>query len=239
MSSSFKMTTPGHQFLLRAFALPDAASAGELYNEWAASYDNDLGAQSYASPQRTVAAAIQSFVAQHGSNQPLSSLRVLDAGCGTGLVGVCLAAAADPSSPQSSVLANFTVDGLDISPAMLEVARGKNVYRRLDVADLTQPLDRDDGSYNLVMCVGTLTKGHVGPSLLSELVRVTAEGGVVAATVHGEVWESGGYRDAVERLAGEGGSAEVLSKDEFGITEAATTGGRMLLLRKVAAPKVL
>ncbi|EKV27387.1 hypothetical protein C882_1889 [Caenispirillum salinarum AK4] len=71
---------------------------------------------------------------------------VLDAGCGTGLVGVELATRGFP-----------VVDGLDISPEMLGEARAKGVYRDLVEADMTKPLTAlATDAYAGVISVGTL-----------------------------------------------------------------------------------
>jgi ubiquinone/menaquinone biosynthesis C-methylase UbiE len=51
---------------------------------------------------------------------------VLDMACGTGRVGAWLAA--QGASP---------LDGVDLTPAMLEQARAKQIYRRLELADVT------------------------------------------------------------------------------------------------------
>lgn len=77
---------------------------------------------------------------------------LLDAGCGTGLVGGEL------------VQRGFSaLDGVDLSHGMLNIARSKGIYRQLEIADITRPLPFDPGSYGAVVCVGTFTAGHVGP----------------------------------------------------------------------------
>ena len=57
------------------------------------------------------------------------NLAVLDLGCGTGLAGVQF-------KPRASRLI-----GVDISPEMIELARARNLYDRLDVAEITDWLD--------------------------------------------------------------------------------------------------
>jgi len=54
---------------------------------------------------------------------------ILDAGCGTGLVGVALAERGARS-----------IDGVDLSPGMIAKAKETGVYRRLAPADLSRPL---------------------------------------------------------------------------------------------------
>lgn len=212
-------TTPPariHQYLERAYALSGSAEARGLYDEWAGFYDAD-NANGYASPRRCV-----ETVVKHVS--PTSDqLKIFDAGCGTGLVGDCLA--------QSSLAGRFVLDGVDISAGMLALAREKGVYRDLWTVDLNERIEKPDGAYDLVVCVGTLTKGHVGPKVLAEFARLTAKSGWIVATVHNEVWESGGYKGEVERLQ-DGGSVQIVSIDEFGILDWTTVGGIMVVLRK-------
>ena len=51
-------------------------------------------------------------------------LAILDLGCGTGLAGLAF-------QPLAARL-----DGVDLSPAMIEKARARGIYDHLDVADL-------------------------------------------------------------------------------------------------------
>lgn len=205
-----------NKFLQRAYDLTGATDAEQLYNEWADSYDADLNTE-YASPARTVEAVIKYL----DDSKP--NLKILDAGCGTGLVGDEL--------KNSSLNGKFILDGLDLTPGMLAVARKKGMYQDLETADLTKPINRTDGSYDVVTCVGTLTKGHVGPAVFNEFVRVLAKGGLVAATVHEEIWESGGYKSVVEGLS-KAGQTEILSTEPFGILKTEGQGGIMVVLRK-------
>jgi SAM-dependent methyltransferase len=64
--------------------------------------------------------------------------QALDLACGTGRMGRWLAGRGVP-----------VIDGVDITPAMLERARGRGVYRTLLQADVVS-VDLKDGSYGLV-----------------------------------------------------------------------------------------
>ncbi|KAI1123812.1 S-adenosyl-L-methionine-dependent methyltransferase [Nemania abortiva] len=201
-----------------AHALADSSEAQIFYDKWAPNYDEELKAKGYASPRRCVEALI--------SNVPpptSGKLKILDAACGTGLVGECLA--------QSSLAGQFIVDGVDLSADMLAEARVKGVYRDLETANLEERVEKQDSSYDLVMCVGALTKGHIGPNVLVEFARLTAKDGLIAATVHGDVWESGGYKAEIERLQ-DVGIVQIVNTEPFGIIEEADTGGIMVILKK-------
>lgn len=156
-----------------------------IYDKWAATYNDEVGdeAQSYVAPVLAAQVALK-------SSNDLAKSVILDAGCGTGLVGQALAMAGAK-----------TTDGLDLSPAMLEVASQTGVYRSLAQADLTRRIENADETYDIVTCVGTFTLGHVGPDpALREFVRVTKRNGIVVATILEEIWVSGGFKAEVERL---------------------------------------
>ena len=208
-------------FLQRAYALTDAANAEILYNEWADHYEDDLDKLKYRSPQAAIDALIE-----HVDKQDMSAddkLHVLDAGCGTGLDAVCL--------NRSKLAGHVLIDGLDLSAGMLAVAQKHGLYRELEVADLSKGINRKDGYYNIALCVGTLTKGHVGPQLIKELVRVTRPAGLVVATVHDEIWQSEGYEAEVNRLE-EAHLVNVICVSDFGITEGSNHGGKMVVLTR-------
>jgi ubiquinone/menaquinone biosynthesis C-methylase UbiE len=209
-------------YLSRAYNLKNEDEARALYDEWATQYDKDLSSMDYMSPTATVDALVSAL----SSSPPTAPFTVLDAGCGTGLVGVALAA-----HKSLNQRVRVIVDGLDLSQGMLDVARKTGTYRALEVADLTKRIDRDDGSYDAVLCVGTLTQGHVGPAVLGEFVRVVKKGGFVVATILDDIFVEGGYEKEIKRLEASG-VAQVLGTDDFGIRKGEFKGGKMLVLRK-------
>ena len=113
---------------------------------------------------------------------------------------------------------------------MLERARATGAYRDLDTADLTVPLAAADGTYDVLVCVGTLTHGHVGPSALAEFARVVRSGGHVVATVLDDIWEAGGFRAEVDRLAA-GELVEMVSADLEPYRAGQSVDCRMLVLQ--------
>ena len=213
------MATIGEEYVNTAHDLTagDQEANNALYNEWSGSYDAHLATMDYLSPKATVDAVVANIKGD-------SKLKILDAGCGTGLVGASIAS-------NSTLSGRFELDGIDISTGMLDEARKKGIYSKLEVGDLSRRLQFADATYDVVVCTGTLTMGHVGPEALEELVRISKSGGVVAATVYGKIWESHGYKSAAEALSTKG-LAEVVSTDEFAIVEGGARGGIMLVLRK-------
>ena len=162
-----------------------AASTNELmevYDGWADRYDRELLEDwGYTSPQK----AVQLLLEAMGSPE----LAVLDAGCGTGLVGVRLKEAGMSS-----------LTGIDYSPGMLAEAERKGVYDALHTMDMNLPLTLPSDSYDAVTCIGTFTSTHVKPEAVTELARVTRSGGVLVFTVRDDYWQSTNFIDLVTEL---------------------------------------
>ena len=187
-----------------------------LYKEWAASYNADLPADVYIAPTLTAKEALKLDSSAAGS--------ILDAGCGTGLVAEVLARGGAKS-----------IDGLDLSPAMLTEAGKTGVYQKLILGDLTRPVDIADERYDIVTCAGTFTHGHVGPSpALRELTRVVkTDGGVVVATIIDSLWESGGFKTEIEAMEAEG-LVRVVSADIIDYVQARGDHAVLIVLERLS-----
>lgn len=168
--------------LRRIYALDgDIDEIKRAYGQWASAYDEDTQkGMGYVAPLLG-AAALAERVSEDAE--------VLDAGCGTGLVGAAL---------HEHGLEK--IDGTDISPEMLDRAKAKGAYRQLSEADLTGQLKIATDTYDGVICVGVFTSGHVGPDALDELARVARPGAPIVATVHQNVWEKDGYPAQIDKM---------------------------------------
>ena len=118
---------------------------------------------------------------------------VLDAGCGTGLVGVALRRAGVER-----------VVGFDLSTAMLARADQSGAYAELHQGSLLEPLPFADGRFAAVVSVGVFTHGHVGPAAFEGLARVVMPGGHVTMTFRDDAVEPLGYLAEAERLESAG-----------------------------------
>jgi MFS family permease len=113
--------------------------------------------------------------------------RILDAGAGTGLLGVALAED------------GFThVDALDLSTGMLAEAARKHVYGDLRAGRLGDELEYDSGTYDAVVSAGVLTTGHAPAQSLDELVRITRPGGHLIFTLRADQLPPGFERKIAE-----------------------------------------
>lgn len=174
------------KLLERAYGLASAEESLALYQDWASTYDDTmLKGLGYVSPARL--AKLVSRVA------PDRRALVLDVGCGTGLLALELARRG-----------YSRLEGLDVSAEMLEAAGARGLFGPLHAADLTRPLPMPDGTYDIVACSGTFTHGHIGSECLEELMRVLKAGGVLACTVHRDVWTDLGFERAFASLEAQG-----------------------------------
>ena len=162
-----------------------ASSTDELmgvYDGWADAYEQELLEEwGYTSPQKAVQLLSDIMT--------LQGMRVLDAGCGTGLVGALL---------KKSGAASLT--GIDYSPGMLAKAEAKQVYDSLDKMDMNEPLPLPSNSFDATTCIGTFTATHVKPDALRELVRVTRSGGALIFTVRDDYWQATNFVDLITEL---------------------------------------
>lgn len=196
-------------------AVYDAKAPAEiaaLYDGWAASYDAEMAQAGYRHPSIGLA-----LLARHA---PRGTGPVLDAGCGTGLLGNWL-----------GILGFAPVEGLDLSQGMLDAARAKGCYAALHRLALGEALPFADGQFAAVISTGVFTTGHVGAEGLPELVRVTRRGGPIVLTVKTTLWD-GGFRAAVESMAG----VKIVEVTELYVSmpgEAATVPSLAAALRRV------
>lgn len=184
------MTDDGYD-LDEAYQIDGPDGARRMYGDWAETYDESFGAAwGYIAP-REIAAILRSEIAP--------GAEILDIGAGTGLV--------------AEHLRGLTVDALDITPEMLEVARPKQLYRHLMLGDLTKALDIPDASYDAIVSCGTFTHGHVGPECFPELLRITRPGAVFACGTIGPVLDGAGFGSELARLVARGRIAPVAWRD--------------------------
>lgn len=104
-----------------------------LYKNFAASYESRMCEDlKYAGPER-----LQDGIKAVIGNK--NGLAMLDLGCGSGLMGA------------NTKWRAASLTGVDLSPEMIELARARNIYDRLEVAEITGWLDRDGALFDLIV----------------------------------------------------------------------------------------
>ena len=154
----------------------------EYYDEWGTDnkYDKDMIEWDYTGPKETV-----EIFKKYTNNK---EIKIYDAGCGTGLVGVEL---------KKYGFNNF--DGVDLSQKLLDLVPNR-LYRNLSKADLNKPLNIKDNEYDAVLCVGTFTFGHVKPPALDEFIRITKNKGLLCFTINEGIYEEYGFDKKIKEL---------------------------------------
>ncbi len=148
-------------FLDRVYAARSSEEQRALYDDWSASYDQEVFENGYATPGRT-AALLAGVLTPHDAP-------ILDFGCGTGLSGAAMAG-----------VGFAVIDGVDISERMLATARARGVYRDLRAIPLGAPLDIPVGAYRAITAVGVIGAGAAPLPVLDELMSSLAPGGMLA-----------------------------------------------------------
>ena len=150
----------------------------EVYRDWAKKYDYDndhvLGTVSQPKSVNLLSTRLKDKTA-----------KIIDVGCGTGLVGENLKAK------------DFIYfDGLDISKDMLSIAKSRG-YRNLFLGSLNKQLPVLDDAYDAAMCIGVFTHGHVSSDGFNELCRIVKPGGYVCFTINEGVFEEYGFKEMI------------------------------------------
>jgi phosphatidylethanolamine/phosphatidyl-N-methylethanolamine N-methyltransferase len=155
----------------------DTASVRHAYRRWAPVYDYTFGQVAEAGRKH----AVEIINKRKG--------HVLEVGVGTGLSLPCYGA-------------HLTVTGIDLSPEMLEKARGKVTRKKLTNVDGLHEMDASalafpDESFDTVVAMYVMTVVPDPDKVMRELERVCAPGGEVILVNHFSQGE--GIRGFLER----------------------------------------
>ena len=154
----------------------------KYYDEWGIKnkYDQDMIQWNYTGPKETVAT-----LTKYSKDK---SIKILDAGCGTGLVGIEL-----------KKYNYLNIDGMDLSKKLLDlVPRG--YYQNLSQVDLNKTIKIENNTYDAIMCVGTFTFGHVKPHALDEFIRISKNKSLICFTINEGIYEEYGFDKKIEEL---------------------------------------
>ena len=154
----------------------------KYYQDWTDNnqYNKDMVDWNYAAPKETVS-ILKKYVFNKNS-------KILDAGCGTGLVGIEL-----------KKYGYSNIEGVDFSQNMLDLVP-QAVYKKIEKIDLNKVLKFKANIYDVIMCVGTFTYGHVKPQALDELIRITKNKGFICFTINEGIYEEYGFDNKIKEL---------------------------------------
>jgi len=144
---------------------PPSVVVQTLFDGYAERFDEHLDGLDYRIPER-LAAEIKAL---RGAD---ARLDVLDLGCGTGLFGAAI-------RPQAQ-----RITGVDLSPPMLDKARERGVYDRLEAADIAAFLgDETAGRYDLVAATDVFIYVGALDEVFAHAARVLRPHGLFAFSV--------------------------------------------------------
>ena len=173
----------------------DSADLRPFYAQWAQSYDQEVGENGYVTPLR-----IAEALARHVKDL---SIPILDYGCGTGVSGQAF-----------QEVGFLTIDGVDISAEMLEVAAQKKIYRHLEVfAPETGP-NVKLGAYQIIAAVGVIGAGAAPLAVLDKMMALLAPKGLLVFSFNDHTLEDPAYDGLVEDYVNQGQA--VLHLKEYG-----------------------
>jgi len=150
------------------------------YDEWGDKYNQDMVDWNYTGPKEAV-----NIFKKYATNK---DIKILDAGCGTGLVG-----------KELKKFHYTNIDGADLSRKLLNLVP-KGIYNKLEQIDLNKPLKIKNNIYDVVLCVGTFTFGHVKPPALDELIRIIKNKGLICFTINEGIYEEYGFDKKIKEL---------------------------------------
>ena len=162
-----------------------------VYAEWADTYDAEVTARGYRTPER-LAAALAQFA------DP--SAAILDFGCGTGISGIALRQAGFT-----------TMDGTDITKEMLAKAANSGIYRKTWVSS-PDDMGFDPETYDVIVAVGVISLGAAPASLLDQLLKMLPPKGLLALSYNDPTLADETYTKAMDDVVANG-NATLLFRD--------------------------
>ncbi len=203
--------TDAHPAIQRAFELDgDADRITAYYDEWAENYDHDVGEERYAGPSMCVDTMRRCRGLVPGLDLDDPDLTIVDGGCGTGLVGVEVARHG-----------YRVIDGVDLSPAMVDAARARGVYRDLEAGvDLTRPpAERWAGSADVMILAGVFTLGHLPGRALETIASWVRPGGLLVVSARRQYYDSSDFAAVANELTAAGRLNEIARNENAPATE--------------------
>lgn len=180
-------------FLSKVYSARGPDETRALYDDWSQTYETEVGANGYITPERCSQALAQ-FT---------DDLRapILDFGCGTGLSGLAL------------TKSGFRIiDGVDLSADMLAGAAAKGIYRELRQIEAgAQPVDTP-GTYSAITAIGVIGAGAAPAETFDMLMNALGHGGKLVLSFNDHALQDPSYESRISEWA-DPGAARLLFRE--------------------------
>ena len=155
----------------------------KYYDDWTknAQFNQDMIEWKYTAPVNTVQ-LLNKYIRD-------KNIKILDAGCGSGLAGIEL-----------KKRGYTNIHGVDLSKSMLNLIPD-NIYQTLELIDLNKSLKYDDNDFSAIICVGTFTYGHVKAHALDEFIRITNKNGYICFTINEGIYTEYKFDKKIKELS--------------------------------------
>ncbi|XP_028409600.1 methyltransferase-like protein 27 [Dendronephthya gigantea] len=168
----------------------------DAYSSWGKGYDESMVEDhNYKGP----AVAAELFAQKLKEFGYSNDAHIVDLGCGTGLVG-----------EQLWKHGYKNIDGVDLTPKFLELAKAKGIYGSLKQGILGSPqckeLGIEENRYDAAICVGVLSIAHAPREGLDDLAHVVKPGGLACCSIRDLALNDAesGYQEKMEQLCKDG-----------------------------------
>ena len=148
--------------ILHNKSLSEKFSKAEIYNKWADTYDEYVTSIGYNGPEN--------FAREFCDLVKKPHIRVLDFGCGTGLLG---------NEIKNLFNGEMELIGVDISENMIKNANKKNCYSQIFNCNLDE-MELNEirnllGTFDYIVSCGVSLEGHVGFHIFKKLSKIVNE----------------------------------------------------------------
>lgn len=183
LGAGIRLARLGERKALRAMS---PAYVRNLFDQYAGRFDRELvGTLGYNAP-----ALLRAALGQVAGGDR-RYMRVLDLGCGTGLMGETIRDRVDE------------LTGVDLSPNMIEAAKRKNIYERLIAGDLIECLAAETAPFDLILAADVFVYlPDLNPIFKAVSEKISASG-LFAFTVETHGGEGVILRDTLRFAHGE------------------------------------
>ncbi len=149
----------------------------QKYDSWASFYDENHYQNGWTMLLNHVAYSLIPYIK--------TDSKILDVGCGTGMLG------------KELYSYNFEqIEGLDLSKQSLLIAQELNIYQNLHEAELGKKLDFANDNFDCLVSTGVFTRNQVPLNAFEELIRILKPGGIFAVVF--KIEENGFYYNKIK-----------------------------------------